>query len=84
MCHILPLSTDTDGGSPPDSLNTSNHSKATSACCPAWKPLLLIVPLRLGINQINPVYVDAFKVSRSFFQAHCYLPITSPYEQRDL
>ncbi|XP_059535788.1 cysteine protease ATG4A isoform X4 [Myotis daubentonii] len=61
MCRVLPLSTDTDGERPPDSLNASNHSKATSACCPAWKSLLLIVPLRLGINQINPVYVDAFK-----------------------
>nr|KAF6294458.1 autophagy related 4A cysteine peptidase [Pipistrellus kuhlii] len=26
MCRILPLSTDTDGGSPPNSLNASNHS----------------------------------------------------------
>nr|XP_017512740.2 cysteine protease ATG4A isoform X2 [Manis javanica] len=61
MCCVLPLSADTAGESPPDSLNALNQSKVTSACCPAWKPLLLIVPLRLGINQINPVYVDAFK-----------------------
>ncbi|MEE6497018.1 hypothetical protein FKM82_002562 [Ascaphus truei] len=33
----------------------------TCAQCPGWRPLLLIVPLRLGINHINPVYVDAFK-----------------------
>uniref|UniRef100_A0A5F5PMD0 Cysteine protease n=1 Tax=Equus caballus TaxID=9796 RepID=A0A5F5PMD0_HORSE len=61
MCCILPLSADTAGESPPSSLNASNRSKSTSAGWPAWKPLLLIVPLRLGINQINPVYVDAFK-----------------------
>uniref|UniRef100_A0A8C4MUS8 Cysteine protease n=1 Tax=Equus asinus asinus TaxID=83772 RepID=A0A8C4MUS8_EQUAS len=66
MCCILPLSADTAGESPPSSLNASNRSKSTSAGWPAWKPLLLIVPLRLGINQINPVYVDAFKVSCTF------------------
>ncbi|ELK10197.1 Cysteine protease ATG4A [Pteropus alecto] len=61
MCCILPLSADIATENPSGSPNASNHSKGTSACCPAWKPLLLIVPLRLGINQINPVYVDAFK-----------------------
>ncbi|XP_058297600.1 cysteine protease ATG4A isoform X1 [Hylobates moloch] len=61
MCRVLPLSADTAGDRPPDSLTASNQSKGTSAYCSAWKPLLLIVPLRLGINQINPVYVDAFK-----------------------
>lgn len=66
MCCVLPVGADIGDESPPDSLNASNQSKGTSACCPAWKPLLLIVPLRLGINQINPVYVDAFKVMSSF------------------
>ncbi|GAB5584811.1 cysteine protease ATG4A [Prionailurus iriomotensis] len=61
MCCVLPSSADTVGESTPGTLNASNQSRGTFACCPAWKPLLLIVPLRLGINQINPVYVDAFK-----------------------
>ncbi|KAM9041635.1 cysteine protease ATG4A isoform 5-T5 [Megaptera novaeangliae] len=61
MCRTLPLSAETAAESPPESLNASTQSKGPSACSPAWKPLLLIVPLRLGINQINPVYVDAFK-----------------------
>lgn len=26
-----------------------------------WKPLLLIIPLRLGINEINPVYFNSLK-----------------------
>lgn len=26
-----------------------------------WKPLLLIIPLRLGLNTINPIYVPALK-----------------------
>ncbi|XP_055981732.1 cysteine protease ATG4A isoform X3 [Sorex fumeus] len=61
MCCVYPLRVDPASESPPNSLNASNQSQVTYACSPAWKPLLLIVPLRLGINQINPVYVDAFK-----------------------
>ncbi|XP_032083450.1 cysteine protease ATG4A isoform X1 [Thamnophis elegans] len=38
-----------------------NPAKTLGAPGGSWKPLLLIVPLRLGINHINPVYVDAFK-----------------------
>uniref|UniRef100_A0A4W3JF45 Cysteine protease n=1 Tax=Callorhinchus milii TaxID=7868 RepID=A0A4W3JF45_CALMI len=26
-----------------------------------WKPLLLIIPLRMGINHINPVYINTLK-----------------------
>ncbi|KAG8448234.1 hypothetical protein GDO86_015363 [Hymenochirus boettgeri] len=43
------------------------HQSAWSRCTDTsgqssgWRPLLLIVPLRLGINHINPVYIDAFK-----------------------
>lgn len=29
-----------------------------------WKPLLLLIPLRLGISEINPIYINALKVSR--------------------
>ncbi|KAK7804403.1 hypothetical protein U0070_009333 [Myodes glareolus] len=61
MCCVLPVGADTADESPPASLTASNQSKGPSTMCPAWKPLLLIVPLRLGINQINPVYIEAFK-----------------------
>ncbi|XP_065770910.1 cysteine protease ATG4A isoform X3 [Muntiacus reevesi] len=61
MCRTLSLSADIPAERPLESLTASTQSKGPSACCTAWKPLLLIVPLRLGINQINPVYVDAFK-----------------------
>lgn len=27
-----------------------------------WKPLLLLIPLRLGLNEINPVYLNGLKV----------------------
>uniref|UniRef100_A0A671T1E4 Cysteine protease n=1 Tax=Sinocyclocheilus anshuiensis TaxID=1608454 RepID=A0A671T1E4_9TELE len=27
----------------------------------AWRPLLLVIPLRMGLNSINPVYIQAFK-----------------------
>nr|XP_044996436.1 cysteine protease ATG4A isoform X1 [Jaculus jaculus] len=61
MCCVLPLDANTAGESSPCYPTASNQSKGDSAFCHTWKPLLLIVPLRLGINQINPVYVDAFK-----------------------
>jgi len=28
-----------------------------------WKPLVLVIPLRLGISSINPAYVQGVKVS---------------------
>ena len=31
-----------------------------------WKPLLLIIPLRLGLSDINPVYINGLKVSLTF------------------
>ncbi|KAL2304350.1 hypothetical protein Nmel_013096 [Mimus melanotis] len=37
------------------------QNKNTAGLYRGWKPLLLIIPLRLGINHINPVYIDAFK-----------------------
>ena len=27
-----------------------------------WQPLLLFIPVRLGINEINPTYFDSLKV----------------------
>nr|CAD7461998.1 unnamed protein product [Timema tahoe] len=34
-----------------------------------WKPLLLIVPLRLGLSDINPVYVQGLKTCFTFKQS---------------
>ncbi|KAH0945135.1 hypothetical protein HN011_002927 [Eciton burchellii] len=28
-----------------------------------WKPLLLLIPLRLGLNEINPIYINGLKAS---------------------
>jgi hypothetical protein len=27
-----------------------------------WKPLLLLIPLRLGLSEINPIYANGLKV----------------------
>lgn len=35
------------------------RSEVTAA---KWKPLLLIIPLRLGLSEINAVYIDSLKV----------------------
>ncbi len=28
-----------------------------------WKPVLLVIPLRLGLSEINPMYIQSLKVS---------------------
>uniref|UniRef100_A0A671PLY3 Cysteine protease n=1 Tax=Sinocyclocheilus anshuiensis TaxID=1608454 RepID=A0A671PLY3_9TELE len=39
-----------------------NGEKTSSSPLPLdWRPLLLVIPLRMGINSINPVYIQAFK-----------------------
>lgn len=39
-----------------------DSSTATDKIVTDWMPLLLIVPLRLGLSEINPVYIDGLKV----------------------
>ncbi|XP_043913144.1 cysteine protease ATG4A [Protopterus annectens] len=39
----------------------TGRSHAASGYHSIWKPLLLLVPLRLGINHINPVYIESLK-----------------------
>ncbi|KAL7294618.1 hypothetical protein TKK_0011923 [Trichogramma kaykai] len=34
-----------------------------------WKPLLLLIPLRLGLNEINPIYISGLKTSFQFPQS---------------
>lgn len=40
-------------------------SLAVKACekDDTWKPLLLIVPLRLGLSEVNPIYINGLKKS---------------------
>uniref|UniRef100_A0A8C7UJZ3 Cysteine protease n=1 Tax=Oncorhynchus mykiss TaxID=8022 RepID=A0A8C7UJZ3_ONCMY len=40
-----------------DWATTCPHSQSHSD----WRPLLLVIPLRMGINHINPVYIQALK-----------------------
>lgn len=37
----------------------------------AWRPLLLFIPLRLGLSEMNSVYNEPFKVRR--VQSECLL-----------
>ncbi|XP_048858500.1 cysteine protease ATG4A isoform X2 [Brienomyrus brachyistius] len=57
-------------GQPPERGNlleqgcSQSQGIAVESClhtCPEWRPLLLIIPLRMGINHINPVYIQALK-----------------------
>ena len=34
-----------------------------------WNPLLLVVPLRLGLVNINPIYIESLKVSSYIFNS---------------
>jgi hypothetical protein len=38
----------------------------SNSCKKVWKPLVLVIPLRLGISAINPAYVQGVKVSNNF------------------
>ena len=38
-------------------------------CRNEWKPLLLIVPLRLGLSEINPIYIAGLQTCFSFKQS---------------
>ena len=43
---------------------------AASAERREWRPLLLVVPLRLGLTDINPMYFPDLKVRARVFQLH--------------
>lgn len=45
--------------------NEKPQTKNDSSQTEEWKPLLLIIPLRLGLNEINPIYINGLKVQFS-------------------
>ncbi|XP_067007161.2 cysteine protease ATG4B [Anabrus simplex] len=50
--------------------SSSTESRGDTNSTPnEWKPLVLVVPLRLGLNEINPVYVKGLKTCFSFKQS---------------
>ncbi|XP_029557399.1 cysteine protease ATG4A [Salmo trutta] len=55
-------------GETPEQACSHTHGNRATACPHSqsqsrsdWRPLLLVIPLRLGINHINPVYIQALK-----------------------
>ena len=50
----------------PNETGTENPSEGQAEGGGNWKPLLLIIPLRLGLTNINPIYFEALKVCCSF------------------
>ncbi|XP_025071188.1 cysteine protease ATG4A isoform X9 [Alligator sinensis] len=61
MCWSPPQSSSAAYGSMHSHRSALGRNKNTAGFCSGWKPLLLIIPLRLGINHINPIYIEAFK-----------------------
>lgn len=51
----------------PDS--KSNEDQMYENKTKVWKPLLLIIPLRLGLNEINPIYIQGLKKCFTFKQS---------------
>ncbi|XP_018332804.1 cysteine protease ATG4B isoform X2 [Agrilus planipennis] len=47
--------------------NTNNANMTTLS--KDWKPLLLVVPLRLGLTEINPIYVNCVQTCFQFKQS---------------
>ena len=47
------------------STSSSDHSSYPDIDPNKWKPLLLIIPLRLGLTETNVVYVESLKVGNS-------------------
>jgi hypothetical protein len=47
--------------------NTGSHmniiTKRLSESSKCWKPLVIIIPLRLGLNDVNKEYIDQLKVN---------------------
>uniref|UniRef100_A0A6Q2YZ43 Cysteine protease n=1 Tax=Esox lucius TaxID=8010 RepID=A0A6Q2YZ43_ESOLU len=75
------------GVTPEQACSNTHGNRATT--CPLsqsqllsdWRPLLLVIPLRMGINHINPVYIQALKkaepvscLAAVFIQACLCLP----------
>eukprot|EP01113_Clastostelium_recurvatum_P036483 TRINITY_DN5205_c0_g1_i3.p1 TRINITY_DN5205_c0_g1~~TRINITY_DN5205_c0_g1_i3.p1 ORF type:complete len:470 (-),score=118.69 TRINITY_DN5205_c0_g1_i3:37-1446(-) len=45
--------------SPPPPTSLSNHTSTPSSTSPPWNPILITIPLRLGLDSINEVYIPA-------------------------
>jgi hypothetical protein len=64
-CHSDPLSSSMNGVNSleqtPKECNVNSSDSCT--CGGDWRPLILVIPLRLGLSEINPVYMPALKVS---------------------
>ncbi|XP_015109306.1 cysteine protease ATG4A isoform X2 [Diachasma alloeum] len=48
-----------EGAAPAEELDGEEPLRVSSQ----WKPLLLLIPLRLGLSDINPVYINGLKTS---------------------
>jgi len=52
-----------------DTENTSNVEEDDEKANTTWKPLILFIPLRLGLSEINPIYFKSLKTTFGFKQS---------------
>ena len=53
-------------------MSKRKSSTASDVITTTWKPVLLVIPLRLGLTEINPMYISSLKASlkaRPFWNA---------------
>lgn len=69
-CDIIGMNSMKSGATGCTSRAAKSHdkNKPSQIDITKWKPLLLILPLRLGLTDINAVYVDSLKKCLSFCQ----------------
>ena len=63
-----------DGRASKRKSSTASDVKATT-----WKPVLLVIPLRLGLTEINPMYINSLKVSNIVVKYICVQFIRSSF-----
>jgi len=92
--HNVTASKSTSDGCEPQSSTADNATERDSEQCPKrhspsphtlvetrqrWRPLLLVIPLRLGLSEINPVYFSAVKVDALTCTCTCTLSVILLY-----
>ncbi|GFR79302.1 cysteine protease [Elysia marginata] len=49
--------------------STIENTSCSASSASAWKPLVLIIPLRLGLTEINPIYFESLRKCFTFKQS---------------
>ena len=65
ICDNIAESPITNGDMDDGRMSKRKSSTASDVITTTWKPVLLVIPLRLGLTEINPMYINSLKASLS-------------------